>query len=374
LSLTSVERGIIMKKLLAVLLCLTMFFALFTACGKSSDSDKAGETAKGVWKPPEGDNWWKGITFDKDVHVTFASAASPGAGCNLATEKAIELIKERSGGKIIIEIVYNGALGTEQSCFAQCMEGSIEMTGAGSGTISQYVPYLEVFQLPFLINSYEQEWAVMRSDEWLALRQKASDELDGVTIISMTEFGMRGFATIDKPIKTMADIKGLKIRSIGNPVIDEALSIVGANPVNITYTDLYSSLQNHVIDGEEINVTSVSMQKHYEVINYFSEIGFYPFLAIAVMSDKVIESLPDGYFDLIMGCFYEMDEWYMTKGIYDWDSQCRQDCIDNGVEFNTIEDKDGWIEKMAPLYNKKSEQDPMYKAFIEKARSLQGKQ
>jgi TRAP-type C4-dicarboxylate transport system substrate-binding protein len=363
-----------MKKLVALFLCLTIFLSLLTACNSSpATNEETGKTPS--QKPSEtvarGENWWEDFNFDKDVHLTFASTGAPRSGSGIATEKAIALLKERSGGKIVIEQVFNGALGNEQSTFAQCMEGSIDITGIGTGTVSQFVPYFEVFQLPFLIGSYEQEWAVMQSDEFKALRQRVNDELEGLTIISMTEFGMRQFATINKPIRTIDDIKGLKIRSIGNPVIDEALKIVGANPVNITYTDLYSSLQNKVIDGEEINATSVSMQKHYEVVNYISEIGFYPFLSMAVMSEATIQSLPEGYFDLIMQCFAETDEWYMTEAIYDWDAQGRQDCLDNGIEFNTIEDRDVWFEKMLPLYEKKSAEDPMYKAFIEKAQSLQ---
>ena len=243
-----------------------------------------------------------------------------------------------------------------------------------------YVPLVFVIQsrnvvefhfLPFLIGTYEQEAAVMVSEEWMALRERANRDLESVTIISMTEFGMRQFATINKPIETIDDIKGLKIRSIGSPVIDEALQLVGANPVNITYSDLYSALQNKVIDGEEVNATSVSMQKHYEVINYISEIGLYPFLSMAVMSNATIERLPEGYFELIRATFAETDRWYMEEGIYEWDGRCRQDCMDHGVEFNTISDKDAWLELLTPLYDKKAAEDPMYAAFIEKALSLQ---
>jgi TRAP-type C4-dicarboxylate transport system substrate-binding protein len=181
---------------------------------------------------------------------------------------------------------------------------------------------------------------------------------------------MRHFATIGKPVKTMADIKGLKIRSIGSPVIDEALRLVGANPVNITSADLYSALQNKVIDGEEVNVTSISMQKHYEIIKYFSEIGLYPFLSLMVMSNETIKSLPEGYFELIKQSFEEANKYYMEKTIYEWDHSGRQDCLDHGVVFNEIEDKAEWIKAMAPIYAKKAAEDPLYAAFITAVQAL----
>ena len=88
----------------------------------------------------------------------------------------------------------------------------------------------------------------------------------------------------------MADMQGLKIRTGGNPVIDEAMQIVGASPTNVTFSELYSALQNGVVDGEEINVTSASMQKHYEVCNYMSEIGIYPWLSLgALLQDFFID-------------------------------------------------------------------------------------
>ena len=361
-----------MKKLISLLVAAAMLTAVLAACGdtavKPSDSPPADSGDGGIVY--EG-NFWEDMEFPEEVRLTFASTGTEGSGSGIATARATELLKERSGGKIIIESVYNGALGNEQSTFAQCMEGSIDITGCGSGTVSMYTPCIDVFILPFLIGTYEQEAAVMVSEEWMALRERANRDLESVTIISMTEFGMRQFATINKPIETIDDIKGLKIRSIGSPVIDEALQLVGANPVNITYSDLYSALQNKVIDGEEVNATSVSMQKHYEVINYISEIGLYPFLSMAVMSNATIERLPEGYFELIRATFAETDRWYMEEGIYEWDGRCRQDCMDHGVEFNTISDKDAWLELLTPLYDKKAAEDPMYAAFIEKALSLQ---
>lgn len=362
------------KKAFALFLVLSVLLSL-AACGGSgsptasvTESSEPSDTQSDLYTK---ENWWDEYEWTEDFHLTFATTATKGSGSGIATAKAIELIAERSDGHLVIEQVFNGALGSEYSTFSQCMEGSVDMTGTSVGTISTYVPHLEVFTLPFLINSYEQEWAVMQSDEWKALRDRTSEELEGVTIVTMTEFGMRHFATIDKPIKTMQDIKGLNIRSAGNPVIDRALQLLGANPINVAYNDVYTALQNGLVDGEEINATSVSMQKHYEVVNYISEIGFYPYLSLAVISDATLEMMPEAYGQLIMQTFAETDEYYMTEVVYDWDASCTQDCVENGVEFNTIEDKDEWVKAMQPIYDDKAAEDPMYKAFIDKALSLQ---
>ncbi len=360
-----------MRKALLILLAVMMVLVT-TSCTK--DAEDEGSTASTTAAVSNVDyskeNWWDDAEWTEDFHLTFATTANPGSGSGIATAKAIELIKERSDGHLVIEQVFNGALGNESSTFAQCMEGSVDMTGASVGTVSMYVPHLEVFTLPFLIDSYEHEWAVMQSDEWKAIRQRTSDELEGVTIVSMTEFGMRGFGTVDKPITKLEDIKGMKIRTAGNPTIDHALQLVGANPVSVAYTDTYTALQNKVVDGEEINATSISMQKHYEIVKYFTEIGFYPYLSFALISNATLDRMPEHYGRLIMDTFAETDEYYMTEVIYDWDSSCTEDCLANGMEFVTVEDRDAWVEAMAPLYEETAAQDPMYAAFIDKALEL----
>ena len=359
-----------MSKALSVLLAVILVLGFTTSCTKEEEKSSATAAATVSNVDYSKENWWEDAEWNEDFHLTFATTANPGSGSGIATERAIELIKERSDGHLVIEQVFNGALGTEASTFAQAMEGSVDMTGASVGTVSMYVPHLEVFTLPFLIESYEHEWAVMQSDEWKAIRQRTSDELEGVTIVSMTEFGMRGFGTVDKPITKIGDIKGMKIRTAGNPTIDHALQLVGANPVSVAYTDTYTALQNKVVDGEEINATSISMQKHYEIVKYFTELSFYPYLSFALISNATLDRMPEHYGRLIMDTFAETDEYYMTEVVYDWDSSCTEDCLANGMEFVEVEDREAWVEAMTPLYDEKRAEDPMYAAFIDKALEL----
>lgn len=367
-----------MKKRAISLLISALLVLSLAACGGNIPNQAPNNSSNSPSSQPPAspqidttaDNFWENMEFPEEVHLTCATSSAKDSGVP-RLERIVELVEERSGGKIIIDIAYNGVLGNEQSTFAQCMEGSIDMATSSLSSISPYTSYLDVFQLPFLIGTYEQEWEVMQTDEWKTLWNRADEDLEGITFLNMGDFGMRQFATVNKPICTIDDLAGMKIRSIGNPIVDQALQLVGANPVNIPYTDLYTSLQNKVIDGEEINTASVSTQKHYEVINYISEIGFYPFLTITVVSEATVNTLPDGYYDLIKAVAAEVDEWYMTEAIYDWDATTRQQCVDNNVEFNTIEDKDVWLERVQPIYEQVSQSDPMYAAFIEKALSLQ---
>lgn len=366
-----------MKKIIAMLLGLAMVFTL-AACGeKSSTSDKdTGKTPDtsantSADKTPDKDaSADTGVDFSEKVNLTFGISGAAGMGSAIANQKAIDMIAERSNGAITIELVTDGALGNEASLLAQALEGSIDIAGCAIGVLSSYSDKLAIFQMPFLINDYALEAEVLQSDAWKALCAEANADLGTATILSATEFGMRHFATIDKPINTKDDLKGMKIRTGGNPVIDEALKTLGASPVNVAFTELYSALQNKMVDGEEINATSVSMQKHYEVVNYFSEIGMYPWLSMAVMSNATIERLPDGYYELICECFAEADAEYMQTTIYEWDAQAREDCEANNVTFNEVSDKEAWLEAMQPLYDEWIAKGGVYADFINGVQEL----
>jgi len=365
-----------MKKIFLMMMTAILFLTALTACGPgsgdSSSTQTPADSASAASTKSADISTLEGTDFSEKVKLTFGIGGAAGQGTAVALQNAIDLIYERSGGAIEIELVADGALGNEASLLAQAMEGSIDICGCAIGTVSNYSDYLGIFQMPFLINSYELEAAVLQSDAWKELVAAANAELETATIVGASEFGMRHFATIKNPVNTIDDLGGMKIRTGGNPVIDSALAMLGANPVNVNFAELYSALQNGVVDGEEINATSVSMQKHYEVINYISEIGIYPWLSLTIMSNSTVEALPEGYFELITECFAEADMEYMETTVYEWDQEARQDCIDNGIEFNTIEDKEVWITTMAPLYEEWIAKGGVYESFITSVQELAG--
>jgi TRAP-type C4-dicarboxylate transport system substrate-binding protein len=138
----------------------------------------------------------------------------------------------------------------------------------------------------------------------------------------------------------------------------------------VEYSELYSALQNGVIDSEEVNVATVSMQKHYEVVKYINEIGIYPYPIFLAVSNTVLEDAPKPYFDLIEQCFAESNAEYMKTDIYGWSRQTRDDCLKNGTQFNSIKDKAEWQKIMLPLYEREAAKDPLIADFIKAVLAL----
>lgn len=355
------------RKLITLVTASSLCLAMLAGCGDTNTSDETKSSEEGT---ASGSGESSDIDFSEKVNLVWAIGGAAGKGTAVANQNAIDMIYERSGGAIEIELSADGALGNEASLVQQAMEGSCDIVGAAIGTVSSYSEYLSVFQMPFLVNNYELEAEVLKSDAWKALVDAANEEIGTATIVGATEFGMRGIATIDKPVTCIDDVAGLKVRTGGNPVIDEAMTLIGTNPVSIPFAELYSSLQNKVVDAEEINLTSVSMQKHYEVVKYFTDIGLYPWLSLTLISNDVAESLPDGYYELITECIAEADADYMQNELYNWVGTASEDCENAGLVISELTDRDAWIERMSPLYEEWSAKDPLIADFISAVQAM----
>ena len=92
----------------------------------------------------------------------------------------------------------------------------------------------------------------------------------GLYIYGVFDSGMRHIGMIDKPINTTDDLKGVKLRTASSELLLEALTLLGASPIVVNYNEVYSALQNGVVDGEDVNYLTAVAQKHYEIIGYMS--------------------------------------------------------------------------------------------------------
>lgn len=253
--------------LLAALLALTSVLA---ACG-GSPAKTSGTPAPSGSTAPTGET----------VKIIFANYGSSSMPPAKADRDSIAYIEEKSNGTIKYDYVPDGVLGGEADMMQQVMDGTIQCIECGATMLNTYTSLSECFQLPFLITDYETAEKAMSSDAARAIYDKIGEEL-GLKIICYQENGLRHFANNIRPITSVADMKGLKLRVAPSAMLNEAITLLGASPMTIGYNDVYSALQNKVVDGEEINITSVYAMKHYEQLEYISEIGMYPFPVFVV--------------------------------------------------------------------------------------------
>lgn len=242
-------------------------------------------------------------------------------------------------------------LGNEGELFQQIMDGVIEAGGGGIATYTNYNTLAEVYQLPFLINSYETEWAALQTPEWDAIIDAVEESIGSVYICGAVDVGMRHIATVDKPVTCLADLAGLKIRTASSNVLIEALEDLGANPIVVGYTEVYSALSNGIVNGEDVNYMTAVVQSHYEVTKYFTEVGMYPYPTFLCFNKDFVDSLPEGYWDFMQECMDEAMETFFTETIVGADAEYRKTLEANGMTVYQLEDPDAWREAIQPLYD-----------------------
>nr|WP_235817937.1 TRAP transporter substrate-binding protein [Formosa haliotis] len=179
-----------------------------------------------------------------------------------------EDLAEISGGKMVLEIYPNQQLGTERECLELIQIGSLDMTKVSSGVMENFSPKMKVFGLPFLFRDRAHVFSVLDGPVGKEL-------LDGGTKywlkgLGYYDAGSRSFYTKNKPIHNPADLDGLKIRVMESVTAIDMVKSLGGSPTPISWGELYTSLQQGVVDGAENNPPSFYLSRHYEVCKYYS--------------------------------------------------------------------------------------------------------
>jgi len=185
-----------------------------------------------------------------------------------AMVKMGEDLNNISDGKMRIMIYPSQQLGTERECLELLQIGSLDMTKVSVGVLENFAPDLRVLGLPFLFRDREHSFSVLDGP----LGQRLLDEGEKYWLkgLGYYDAGCRSFYTKDKPIYTPDDLKGQKIRVMESVTAMDMVSDLGGSPTPISWGELYTALQQGVVDGAENNPPSFYLSRHYEVAKYYT--------------------------------------------------------------------------------------------------------
>lgn len=207
-----------------------------------------------------------------NINRTRAIKLAHGLDINHSVHKAMlkmgEDLAQISHGKLKLEIYPSQQLGTERECLELLQIGSLDMTKVSVGVMENFAPKMKVFGLPFLFKDREQSFHVLDGP----IGQELLD--DGIQYwlkgLGYYDAGSRSFYTKDKPIHSPEDLKGLKIRVMESVTAMDMIKSLGGSATPISWGELYTSLQQGVVDGAENNPPSFYLSRHYEVCKYYS--------------------------------------------------------------------------------------------------------
>lgn len=179
-----------------------------------------------------------------------------------------EEMDKRSRGRVRIDVYPSEQLGNERELLEQLQVGALAMAKVSAAVLESFQPSAGVFGLPYLIPDENLYWEILKGD--LGRRLLDESATVGLKGLCYYDSGSRSFYTRNRPIHTPADLKGLKIRVQPSPTAVELIRAMGGAATPIPWGELYSALQQGVVDGAENNPPSFYLSRHYEVCRYYT--------------------------------------------------------------------------------------------------------
>ena len=225
-----------------------------------------------------------------DIIIKAGHSAAATEPYQVGFEHFKKRVEELTKGKVEVQIFPNRALGNERDMIEGLLLGTVHVTAPSNAVMAGFVPETKVFDLPFLFRDRSHMYSVMDGPVGADLGDRMRAK--GFRLLSYYEAGIRHIMTNKKALTKLEDLKGLKIRTMENPVHLDAFRAMGASPLPMAYGEVYTALQQGVIDGAEAANTNYEAQKFYEVAPNWAMVAWTTLVADFIMGEKFFQSLP----------------------------------------------------------------------------------
>ncbi len=261
-----------------------------------------------------------------------------------------ELVKERTDGRILIQVKTDGAMGAEQSVIEQLQFGGLDFARVSLSALADQIPKLNVLQLPYLYTGSDHMWKVLEGE----IGDGFLDSFDGSGMIALSWYdaGARSFYSSKKAIERLEDMKGMRIRVQDSAMMKRMVEELGGVPVALEYDEVYSALQTGIIDGAENNWPSYESMNHHQVAGFFTTDEHSRVPEVQLASQTTWEKLSEEDQAVIRQCAQESAQY--ERRLWASRSQESEDKVrDEGcvvIELGTAE-KARFQAAMAPVYD-----------------------
>ncbi|MBW1972782.1 MAG: TRAP transporter substrate-binding protein [Deltaproteobacteria bacterium] len=234
------------------------------------------------------------FTYAKPIVLRLGHVVSTKAPYHVGALRFAKLLKEKTKGNIIIDIYPGGQLARgEREIIEQLQFGGVDLVVTSTGPVGGFVPSMLVVDLPFLFKDNNHVDKVLEGEIGKSLLEKLSKA--GIKGLAFWENGFRNLTNSKRPINLPEDVKGLKIRTMENQVHIDSFRALGADPTPMAWGEVYTALQQGVIDGQENPINIIRTLKIYEVQKYLALTGHFYSPALILMNKKKFDKMPKNY-------------------------------------------------------------------------------
>lgn len=221
--------------------------------------------------------------------LVLGHGAAPGNPRHEAAVFFADKVKEKSGGRIEVQVAPSAQLGDDAAMVTSLRSGTLDISANSQGAVSNVVPEYAAFGMPFLFSNLNAAWRVLDGPLGKELAQKSEEK--GLVVLGYWDNGIRQMSNSKKPILTPDDLKGMKMRTPPDPVTVDIMKSVGADPQQIKFAELYVALQQGVVDGQENPLMNIHASKLHEVNRFISLTGHKYEMTPLLMSKRTWDRL-----------------------------------------------------------------------------------
>ncbi|MEH7097332.1 TRAP transporter substrate-binding protein [Neobacillus vireti] len=337
------------RKITSILAATLLMGTILAACGK----EEASSTKSGGTKQEE-----PKYTF------RLADNQPPDYPTVVGDKKFAELVEERTKGRIKIEVFPSAQLGDEKSVLEQVQLGAIEFTRINSSPLAEFNSQFTALGLPYVFESEEHLWNFLNGE----MGTKLLDGLEQSKMKGLAYYdsGSRSFYST-KPLKSVKDLKGQKIRVQQSKINIDFMEALGASATPMPYGEVFSALQTGIIDGAENNLPSLDSSNHYQeaknlILDHHQRIPEVLLISKAAwdkLSEKDQKLIKQAALDSVKT---QREEWDK------WEERSTKKLKDAGVVFTEVKDIQPWKDAVKPMVDSYSKEYKEVMDAIEKAR------
>lgn len=286
------------------------------------------------------------------------------------TGQSLEWFAKRVGeltdGEIRVRVFHNGQLGDQRTSTELVQQGALDMARSNAAELEAFEPLYSVINLPYLFTSEEHYFDALTGEPGRAVLDASADK--GFIGLGYLVEGARSFYA-NKAITSPADLAGMKMRVQPSPSAIRMMELLGAQPTPIAWGELYSALQQGVVDGAENNPTALTSARHGEVAPHFSFDEHTMIPAVVFISTKAWEGLSPEHQEAMRAAGQEMMAFHRELWNAQSDEAIAQAKAEMGVEFHDVV-KAPFIEAVQPMHEEVAAQSPAHAELIAQIKAM----
>jgi tripartite ATP-independent transporter DctP family solute receptor len=334
-----------LKKALSLVLVISLVLTLgLSGCG-SKDS-ATNDTQKAAAGKSSTDKSSTDKSSTDKIIIRVGHIVAPGATADKGAQKFKELVEKRTNGAVEVQVFGNSQLGGENDMLNLIQMGSLEMLITGDGIINVFLPQYGALTMPYIFRDMDHMLKVYANPEITDQINNDLIKAKGARLIDAWLRGPRNL-TNNKKITSLADLKGVKIRVPEMKVYLETWKRLGALPTPMAFSEVYSAMQQHVVEGQENPYDLIYTSSFYEVQKYLikTQHVYGPYMVI--IGDKFLKGLPEDIQKIILDSAKEAGDYADKETLADQD-KLEKALKEKGMEFIEI-NRDEWVKALEGL-------------------------